>query len=183
MELHDGAKRVAEMAVDSREYHWSDDGQDWLASWRPPGTVPDGKRHGSAAVCFTSEGQVLLVSEGGTRWGLPGGRPEGEEDWRETLDREVLEEGCATVDDAVLLGFGRGQCVRGHEQGLILVRSLWYAAVTLNEWRPLHEVTHRRLVDVEQARSISLAHGHPPTMERLFHEALAVRDWRLGVRR
>src|SRR5438105_9980463 len=92
-------------------------GQDWLATWHPPHLpAPDGKRHGSAGVCVT-DGHVILVSLTGEAWDLPQGRPEGDEDWRATLDREVLEEACATVTDATLLGYGRGECIKGPDLG------------------------------------------------------------------
>ena len=96
-------------------------------AWHPPTLPPpSGKRHGAAAICHTAADRVVLVShDGGQHWSFPGGRPEGDEDWRETLEREVLEEACARVERASLLGFGRGRCLSGHEEGLVLVRSLW----------------------------------------------------------
>ena len=50
------------------------------------------------------------------------------EDWRATLEREVLEEACASVEEATLLGFAKGVCAsEGPEEGLVLVRALWHA--------------------------------------------------------
>jgi len=87
-------------------------GQDWRVAWHPPPDAPPGTPHGSAGVCVAGDA-VVLVSGDGTRWGLPGGRPEPGEDWADTLRREVREEACATVTDARLLGFSHGECVRG----------------------------------------------------------------------
>ena len=72
------------------------------------------------------------MSMDGSSWDFPAGRPEGDEDWRATLDREVLEEACASVEEATLLGFSKGVCIRGPEEGLVLVRSLWCAVVSLH---------------------------------------------------
>ena len=53
----------------------------------------------------------MLVTWPGVAWEFPQGRPEEGEDWRATLDREVLEEACASVEEATLLGFARGVCI------------------------------------------------------------------------
>jgi ADP-ribose pyrophosphatase YjhB (NUDIX family) len=167
------------MARDGEEYSFQADGQDWIASWHPPVLPPpSGKLHGSAAVCLTSEGDVVLVSSGGQYWDLPGGRPEGDEDWRTTLEREVIEEACARVEEASLLGFSKGVCVRGPEEGLVLVRALWRAVVSLRHWEPHHETSHRLLVPSNTALARLLAqgrfpHGLQPIYQRWFYEALS----------
>jgi len=121
------------------------DGQLWKVAWHPGPVAPGGKNHGALAVCVTADREVVLVSDG-VGWSLPGGRPEAGEGWRATMEREVLEEACAAVVSARLLGFTRGRCVEGHEQGLVLVRSAWRADVELGEWEPQHETVARRLV-------------------------------------
>jgi ADP-ribose pyrophosphatase YjhB (NUDIX family) len=78
--------------------------------------------------------------------GFPAGRPEEGESWEETLRREMLEEACAIVGRARLLGFSRGACVAGPEEGLVLVRSMWRAEVQLEPWEPRFEIPHRRVV-------------------------------------
>jgi ADP-ribose pyrophosphatase YjhB (NUDIX family) len=150
-------------------------GQDWLASWHGPELAPEGKCHGSDGVCFTADGLVVLVSEDGTRWGCPGGRPEPGEDWRAILDREVFEEACAEVQNATLLGFVKSECIRGHEQGLILVRAFWHASVSLCEWQPLFETKHRTLVPPQEVFTmIDLSGGGGPIHRRILDEALKV---------
>jgi len=74
------------------------------------------------------------------------GRPEGEEEPEETLRRELREEACVEVLTARLLGYTRGKCVQGHEQGLVLVRSVWRADVRILAWEPEHEIEHRLVV-------------------------------------
>ena len=164
------------MAHDAEEFEFHANGQDWIVAWHPPVLPPpSGKPHGSADICLTPDGDVVLVSSDGESWDLPGGRPERDEDWRATLEREVLEEACARIEEATLLGFSKGVCVRGPEEGLVLVRSLWRADVSVGEWQPHHEISHRLLVppDTALARMMRLPGGLRSIHRRWFHEALA----------
>ncbi len=122
--------------------------QQWPATWHPAGPAPDGKRHGSAGICVTPDRHVVLITEDNIRWGLPAGRPEGDEDWEQTLRREMLEEACAIVREARLLGFIRARCIQGHEEGPVVVRAFWQADVDLQPWDPKFEIRDRRLVPV-----------------------------------
>jgi ADP-ribose pyrophosphatase YjhB (NUDIX family) len=160
------------MAADGIEFTVSTGGQDWRVAWQPPPDPPPGTPHGAAAVCVTADGRIVLVSSDSRRWGLPGGRPEPGESWAETLRREIREEACATVTNCRLLGFSRGVCVRGHQEGLVLVRSLWRAEVRLDAWQPRFEMTHRRLVPAGEAfRHLTIDDGHGPIYRRMFAEA------------
>ena len=166
-----------ELAIEGKEYPSTSRGQDWLVSWHPATSPPPaGKNHGSSGVCFTPEGDIVLVTENGSDWGLPEGRPEGAEDWRQTLDREVLEEACARVLDATLLGCTKGVCIRGHEQGLVLIRSVWYARVSLDEWDPEFEMVARRILSVEEALKELAKSPFPVAIIRRFFED-ALRLW------
>ena len=163
------------VARDGEEFKFRDRDQDWIAIWHPPGLpAPRRTRHGSAAICLTAEGDVVLVSSDGETWGSPGGRPEGDEDWRATLEREVLEEACCRVEVATLLGFSTGAVVRGPEEGLVLVRALWRAVVSVGEWEPHHEMSHRLLVPPSKALAyINAPQDRSPITQRWFHEALS----------
>ena len=123
------------VAVDGQEIAVCANGGDWLISWHPPTETPAGKAHGANAFCVTADNGIVLISQDGERWGWPGGRPENEESWEQTLRREILEETCAFVRDARLLGFSRGACLTGSEAGLVLLRSIWRAEVELEEHR------------------------------------------------
>jgi 8-oxo-dGTP pyrophosphatase MutT (NUDIX family) len=137
---------------DGEEIEVQSKGQDWLSSWHPAFLPPpQGRNHGAAGICITPDGLVVLVSEDGFAWDIPAGRPEPGETLRQTLDREMLEETCGRVQDASLLGYFRGLCIRGHEQGLILVRSFWRANIELDTWDPQHEIIQRRLVTPAEA--------------------------------
>jgi ADP-ribose pyrophosphatase YjhB (NUDIX family) len=161
-------------AIDGEQAEFHDAGQTWLASWHPPALPPPaGRPHGSSAICFTPDGDVVMVSEDGESWSIPGGRPEPGEDWRQTLDREVFEEACAVVQDATLLGYTRAICTAGHEQGLAIVRAHWRATVSLAPWRPRHEMVGRRLVTMDEALRLTLLSHEPTTALRLFQEAKA----------
>jgi 8-oxo-dGTP pyrophosphatase MutT (NUDIX family) len=176
------------VAADGEEFAFHNAGQDWLVSFHPASLAPpEGKNHGSTAFCFTPEGQIVLVSKDGAAWEPPAGRPDGDEDRRETLDREVLEEACATVEDAALLGYSRGFCTKGHEEGLVIVRSLWWASVSILPYVADYEMKHRLLVapDVALARigieplvptfgDVPRPSGHSAIFRRFFADAIAV---------
>jgi ADP-ribose pyrophosphatase YjhB (NUDIX family) len=123
-------------------------------------------------VCVSGS-RVVLVSSDGCRWGLPGGRPEPGERWVDTLRREVAEEACAVVTSCRLLGFSRGVCVQGPQEGLVLVRSLWRAEVRLERWAPRFEIAHRRLLPADEAlRLVTVAEPTVgPIYWRMFVEA------------
>ncbi len=84
------------------------------------------------------------------------------------------------VQRARLLGFTRGTCVRGPQQGLVLVRSMWRAEVRLERWAPWFEIAHRRLVPADEAlRTVVIAEPNVgPIYRRMFAEAqLASLPW------
>src|SRR3954469_3253949 len=134
------------VVIPDDEFEVRTDGQRWLVSWHSSGDAPDGKPHGSAGICVTDQNEVVLISSDGRAWDFPAGRPEVGEDWEQTLRREVLEEACAVVTRARLLGFSRGRCVEGAESRLVLVRAVWWAEVRLLEWSPRFETRFRCVV-------------------------------------
>jgi ADP-ribose pyrophosphatase YjhB (NUDIX family) len=167
--------RVDTIASNGIEIAVSMNGQDWRGAWHPPPDPPPGRPHGAAAVCL-ARGEVVLVSGDGENWDLPGGRPEPDESLVDTLRREIREEACAAVRSCRLLGFSRGACVRGPEQGRVLLRSLWRAEVVLEAWEPQFEIAHRQLVPAGEALGQLFAQPRfpdelRPLYRRMFTEA------------
>lgn len=158
------------MLRDDCEVELKSPGLHWAVSWHPPHTPPEGIPHGSAGICITAAHEVVLVSTAGETWDFPAGRPEGRESWQGTLFREMLEEGCAVVCAARLLGFSRGRCCAGPEEGRVLVRSIWLANVQLLDWSPQFEIRQRRLVPIEQAIACAPAF-YRAVWQRAFYEA------------
>ena len=160
------------VARDGEEFAVRSTGGDWLTAWYPPIATPDGNGHGANAFCVTADDHVVLISNDGERWGWPGGRPEGDESWEQTLRREVLEEACAVVVDARLLGFCRAICLTGPEQGLALVRSIWLAEVELAPWEQQFEIAHRRVVPADElVENLWMEQGFEPIYHRALVEA------------
>jgi hypothetical protein len=84
----------------------------------------------------------------------------------------VAEEACASVISARLLGYARGTCVAGPEEGLVLVRAMWVAEVSVEPWAPEFEMTHRELVPAASAFGrVEIETGQEHIFRRHFAEA------------
>lgn len=164
--------RQSRVARDGEDFPVRSNGGDWSISWHSPIVAPVGKVHGANAFCVTADTGVVLISRDGERWGWPGGRPEGNESWEQTLRREIFEETCAVVGEARLLGFCRGVCLTGPEEGIVLVRSIWRAEVELMSWEPRFEIAHRRIVPAAELMShFWMEEGFEPIYHRALVEA------------
>jgi 8-oxo-dGTP pyrophosphatase MutT (NUDIX family) len=160
------------IARDREEFAVRSNRGDWLTAWHPAVEVPTGTPHGANGLCVTADHCIVLISNDARRWGWPGGRPERDEPWEQTLRREILEEACCIVRRARLLGFCRSECVSGLENGLVLVRSIWRAEVDLMPWEPRFEVPHRRVVSGEELLSnLWMEDGFEPIYHRALTEA------------
>jgi len=56
-------------------------------------------------ICFTNNGDVMIISNKPGKWGLPGGKPENSETFKETLRREVKEEACIELGKVLPIAF------------------------------------------------------------------------------
>ena len=143
------------------------DGRVVTLVWEPAPIPPNTRVTQVAGMCFTGGGEILLVSAGDGRWGLPGGHPEPGESWRAALRREVLEEACATVREEIYLG---AQCVeRENETPQYQLR--YWARVALDSFAPKHEITARTLV-LPTEFTHRLAWGKSPIASELLTVAL-----------
>src|SRR5688572_3882820 len=70
-------------ALDGEEIPHRDQGHDWIVSWHPPPDALPGTPHGATGICVTLDGEVVVISQDGEHWDLPGGRPEGQESLEE----------------------------------------------------------------------------------------------------
>ncbi len=158
------------MVRDGQQIPIRSGGQDWLVSWHRPPDPPAGIRHGAEGVCVTRADEVVLISRRGDAWELPGGRPEPDETWEDTLRREMPEEACAMVVSR-LLGFTRGACIAGPERGRVLVRSVWRADVEVGSWEPRFEIPYRQVVAAVDVLATVGPHPYAPIIRRALREA------------
>ncbi|MGY2893117.1 NUDIX hydrolase [Deinococcus sp. UYEF24] len=120
-----------------------------------------------SSVCFSGPGEIVLVSETGNEWNLPGGHPEAGETPTETLTREVAEEACAEVLACRLIGWQRVDDPR--EPAYLQLR--YVVQVHLHDFQPVHEIRHRRLVSPQDFLS-TLSWGRSPIAAELLRVAL-----------
>ena len=159
--------------------------RNWVASWHPPELpAPAGKPHGSAGICFTPEGDIVLVTRPGISWEFPAGRPE--------MGRRLAGDVGQRGDGGSLRGCGgtrcwsvspRGACIRGlGRRDSCWSGRLWCADVSLDPWDPLHETTARLVVPPNEAlERVGFGGDHRPIYERWFRDALIVKGTRLSI--
>ena len=115
----------------------------WIATpTRPPRRLVTQ----ASGVCFTEDGQIVLVADPKGCWALPGGHLRPGETTEEAFVREVQEEACAVVQHLAYLG---AQQVDDPEAGAGPRRTYqvrFWARVTLEPFEPRFETRDRTLV-------------------------------------
>lgn len=152
-------------------------GQTFVVTWEPGQVCPEGRITQASALCFTADGSVVLVSEDGTEWNLPGGHPEGDERPEQTLAREAWEEACAVVTAPQYLGAQRVEDARG----AAVFQTRFWARVELQAFVPRHEIRFRRCAAPSEFLS-TLAWGHTPTAAALLEAAVRAEQAFAGSR-
>ena len=118
-------------------------GHVYTLTWQAGATVPENTSFIQASgVCFTSEGELVLVEDETGERMLPGGHPEMGESLEQTLIREVWEEACATVEKAIYFGSQQVD-EEGYETRY---QARFWTRVKLEPFIPRFETTRRILV-------------------------------------
>jgi ADP-ribose pyrophosphatase YjhB (NUDIX family) len=97
-------------------------------------------------ICFTTDGQVVMVTWDDRQWTFPGGTVEPDETIEAALAREVAEEACAIVDACQYLACQHVADPLNPNGPTSYYQTRWWARVTVQPWRPRHEMTGRRLI-------------------------------------
>ncbi|WP_423194641.1 NUDIX hydrolase [Cupriavidus sp. H18C2] len=115
-----------------------------------------------ATIVCVRGGRVLLVSKDGTRWALPGGRPNPKEVLADTAAREMLEETALKVKKLVFMS---------QFLGATTVHHVFLAAVSKSiEPRPCNEIKACRWFALDELDQLNIS----LTTKRIVSEALAV---------
>jgi ADP-ribose pyrophosphatase YjhB (NUDIX family) len=147
------------------------DGNRYRVSWfDPPWTPPRAETTQALGICFTGDGEIVLVTWDGQQWSLPGGTLEAGESLDGTLTREVREEACARVLRCAYIGCQRVEELDG--DGLAYYQTRFWARVALDEFRPEHEMIGRRLVAPDEFRDV-LFWGREATARLILERGLA----------
>ena len=155
------------MIVDYNEW----EGVPYQAVWHPaPFKPPREHTTQASGICFTDQGQVMLVGND-HRWTIPGGHPDSYETVEEALTREVWEEATARVTSCHYLGCQRVEPVEldNWGEGLHYQTRFW-ARVELVTFIPNEECSQRMLVASDLFLA-TLSWGHSQIIRAAFHGA------------
>jgi ADP-ribose pyrophosphatase YjhB (NUDIX family) len=148
------------------------DGAGYRVSWfDPPFRPPLAETTQALGICFTPEGQIVLVTWNDTDWTLPGGTVEPGETLEQTLAREVHEEACARVLASAYIGCQRVEPLDGGPT--LYYQTRFWARVELEPFEPTHEMTARKLVDPGTFRA-TLFWGRESTAALILERGLRI---------
>ena len=148
------------------------DGARYRVCWfDPPFLPPPAETTQALGICFTHDGQIVLVTWNDTDWTLPGGTIESGETLEQTLDREVWEEACARVRACAYIGCQRVAHLDDDRASYYQTR--FWARVELEPFMPTHEMTARALVSPGEFRD-TLFWGRETTAGLILERGLRI---------
>lgn len=154
--------------------HRAEHGRRYRIAWfDPPFQPPLSDTTQALGICFTGDRRIVLVTWNDEHWSLPGGSLESGETLDQALVREVLEEACARVVRSRYIGCQRVEELDGDRRACYQTR--FWARVELDEFRPEHEMTARRLVAPEEFRT-TLFWGGEATAGLILERGLAIEN-------
>jgi ADP-ribose pyrophosphatase YjhB (NUDIX family) len=150
------------------------EGRTVTATWQPPPFRPSRRLTTQAlGICFTAEGQIVLVSGDGENWTLPGGHPGPEESLEETLARAVRGVAAARVIESVYIGCQRVDDPQRADGPALYYQARFWARVELEPLGPRHAASARRLISPDEFLD-SLAWGFAASARIVLDEGLRI---------
>jgi ADP-ribose pyrophosphatase YjhB (NUDIX family) len=123
------------------------DGRVTTVSWLAPPFRPERRLTTQAlGICFTTDGQIVLVSSDGENWSLPGGHPEPGETLEMALERELREETCARLVSCEYVGCQRVDDPDRRDGPALYYQARFWARVELYPFEASGDTIARRLV-------------------------------------
>ena len=164
--------------VQVERIHW--DGRTVTATWQPPPFRPSRRLTTQAlGLCFTDDGQIVLVTIDGANWTLPGGHPESGETLEATLVRTVREVASARVVESAYIGCQRVDDPQRSDGPALYYQARFWARVELDPFIPRHEASLRRLVAPDEFSAI-LAWGFAASARIVLDEGLRIERTLVG---
>lgn len=150
------------------------EGRAVTATWQPPPFRPSRRLTTQVlGVCFTADGQIVLVAGDGANWTLPGGHPAPGETLEATLLRAARDEASARVLDSAYIGCQRVDDPQRPDGPALYYQARFWARVELEPFAPPHPASMRRLVAPDDLLT-SLVWGFAASARLTLDEGLRI---------
>ena len=127
------------------------------------------KRRRGTAIVDTSKG-ILVVSEDGKTYCLPGGAVKGEERWKDAALRELEEETGLKASDCLYLFDFKGRIQRDIKGGFFRDAHKVYLTETCGEAEPKNEITHISYFVYPNNGNVGLSYATRRIIEKYLEE-------------